>query len=84
MATAKRIESLMAYCEQWKRSLESLTTRRDELLSAQANGISIFENDRDNLLPALIREADAVVLQVQKILLKMQSLRDRAISCEDV
>lgn len=84
MATPNRIEALQRFCEQWKESLNALTARRDHLLSLQNTGVYIFENDGPNLLPTLISEADAAVLQVQNILIKMESLRDRALAGEDV
>jgi hypothetical protein len=84
MADQKRIEALKTYCEQWKESLNSAAANRDHLLSLQSEGVSIFENGGSNLLPTLISEADAAVLQLQKILIKMESLRDRAVAGEDV
>lgn len=84
MTDPKRIEALRRFCEQWKESLNELTARRDHLLSLQNTGMYIFENDGPDLLPTLISEADAVVLQVQNILIKMESLRGRALAGEDV
>lgn len=84
MADQKRIEALQRFCEQWKKSLDSAAANRDHLLSLQASGVSIFENDGPNLLPTLISEADAAVLQLQRILTNMESLRDRAMHGEDV
>ena len=84
MADRKRIEALQRFCEEWKISLDSAAANRDHLLSLQASGVSIFENDGPNLLPTLISEADAAVLQLRKILSSMESLRDRAIRGEDV
>lgn len=83
MANQKRIEALQRFCEQWKESLNSAAANRDHLLSLQASGFSIFENDGPNLLPTLISEAEAAVLQLQKILIRMESLRDRAMRGED-
>lgn len=84
MATQQRIDNLKKFCEQWKDHLRDAGKRRDELLFWQNNGLSIYENDGENLLPTLIAEADSAVLQYQKILIKMESLRDRAIAGEDV
>ena len=84
MPTQQRIENLKAYCQQWQESLENVTKRRDHLCSLQSEGLYIFENDGENLLPVLIKEADQAVLQLQKILIRMQSLRDRAVNGEDV
>ena len=84
MATQQRIDSLRKFCEQWEDHLNNAEKRRTELLFWQKNGLSIFENDGENLLPTLIMEADSDVQQYKKILIKMQSLRDRAIAGEDV
>lgn len=83
MATQKRIETLKQQCQQWLDSLHNMTRHRDQLRACQ-NEIFIFENDGINILPTLIKEADDTVLQWQKILTKMESLRDRAILGEDV
>lgn len=84
MATQQRIENLKKFCQQWKEHLESAERRRNELLFWQSNGLYIYENDGENLLPTLIEEADSAVQQYKKILIKMESLRDRAIAGEDV
>jgi len=84
MATQEQIEVLKQYCQQWQDALQNVTKRRDQLLSWQNEGVFIFENNGENLLPTLIKEADSAVLQLQKILTKMESLRDRAINGEDV
>ena len=84
MATQQRIDDLSRFCEQWKDHLQDAEKRRDELLFWQRNGLSIYENDGENLLPTLIAEADSTALQYKKILIKMESLRDRAIAGDDV
>ncbi|MET3132634.1 hypothetical protein AAKU55_002911 [Oxalobacteraceae bacterium GrIS 1.11] len=86
MATQQRIDNLTQFCEQWENRMQDAGKRRDELLFWQANGLSVSENsdDGENLLPTLIAEADRATLQYQKILVKMKSLRDRAIAGEDV
>jgi hypothetical protein len=84
VATQQRIDNLKKFCEQWRAHLQDAVKRRDELLFWQSNGLSIYENDGENLLPTLIAEADNAALQYQKILIKMESLRDRAIAGEDV
>jgi hypothetical protein len=84
MATQKRIEDLTTYCERWQDCLKSAIDSRSHLLYLQGMGVSTFENDGPDLLPTLITEADAAVLQYQRILIKMESLRDRAIAGEDV
>ena len=84
MATQQRIENLKTFCQQWRDQLQSAEKHRDELLYWQNNGLSIFENDGENLLPTLIKEADSAAQQYKKILIKIESLRDRAIAGEDV
>ena len=85
MATPERIERLKTYCAQWKESLENVTKRLDELLSWQSAGVHIFESDRDeDILPTMIGEADAAARNLNAILIRMESLRDRAIAGEDV
>ena len=85
MATPERIADLEAYCKQWEDSLANVTERRDQLLSWQSNGMHIFENDsEEDLLPTLIAEADSAARTFQKVLIRMQFLRDRAIAGEDV
>lgn len=84
MATQQRIANLKKFCDQWKDHLQDAVKRRDELLFWQKDGLLIYENDGENLLPTLIAEADSAALQYQKILVKMESLRDRAIAGEDV
>ena len=84
MVTQERIEALKQYCQQWQDALQNVTKRRDQLLSWQNEGVFIFENNGQNLLPTLIEEADSAVLQLQKILTKMESFRNRAINGEDV
>lgn len=85
MATQERIEDLKAFCIQWKESSENVTKRRDELLAWQNMGIHIFENHSEqDLLPIMIGEADEAARNLHSILIRMESLRDRAITGEDV
>ena len=84
MANQERIYALKQYCQHWRDNLQNVAKRRDQLLSWQKEGIFIFENGGENLLPTLIQEVDQAVLQLQKILIKMESLRDRSINGEDV
>jgi len=84
MATKERIDNLKKFCEQWKEQLQNAEKRRGELLFWQQIGLTVYENDGENLLPTLVAEADSAVLQYQRILIKMESLRDRAIAGEDV
>jgi hypothetical protein len=85
MATPERIENLKAFCAQWKESSENVTMRRDELLAWQNMGIHIFENHNEqDLLPIMINEADEAARNLHSILIRMESLRDRAIAGEDV
>jgi hypothetical protein len=80
MATQQRIDNLSKFCEQWKDHLQDAEMRRDKLLFWRSNGLSIYENNGENLLPALIAEADGAALQYNKIFIKMEFLRDRAIA----
>lgn len=82
MATQQRIEALKQHCQQWRDSLQNVTQNRDHLLAFQ-NEIFRFENDGENLVPTLIKEANDTVLQMQKILTQIESLQDRAILGED-
>lgn len=84
MATQQRINDLVKFCEQWKDYLLDAEKRREKLLFWQGSGLSIYENDGDDLLPSLIDEADSAALQYKKILIKMESLRDCAIAGEDI
>ncbi len=85
MASNQRINVLKLYCAQWKESLEGLEARRDELISWKEKGIFIFENDnKEDLFPTLIEEADNAAKTYKKILIHMEALRDRAINGEDV
>jgi len=83
MASTERIESLKAYCIQWKESAERVTKQRDELLSLQRSGIRIFDHGSEHdFLPTMINEADEAVRTLYKIYIQMESLRDHAIAGE--
>ena len=84
MATQQKIDNLKKVCDQWRDYLKNAVKRREELLFWQSQDLYIYENDGENLLPTLIAEADSAALQCQSILIKMESLRDRAIAGEDV
>lgn len=85
MASEERIKNLSAYCEQWKESVDNAVERKEELASWKERGMYIFENSsNEDLFPTLIQEADNAVNIYRNILAKMEALRDRAISGEDV
>lgn len=85
MATPERIENLKAVCAQWKESLENVIKRRDELLTWQNMRVHIVENQNEqDLLPIMIDEADEAARNLHSILVRMESLRDRAIAGTDV
>jgi hypothetical protein len=75
----QRIEQLKQACERWEDLLERSTKRRDELLILQSEGVSISE-DGVNILPKMIDEADLAARNYQRILIRMQSFRDRVIN----
>ena len=83
MATQKRIEALKQHWQQLQDTLQSMTQDRDQLRACQ-NNTFMYENGGENLLPTLIKEAGDAILQWQKLLTIVESLRDRAILGEDV
>jgi len=85
MASPQRIEDLKTYCKEWQNTLEEAEARRDELILWKQQGTYVFTSDSDeDLFPTLIEEADNAVKMYKKILIRMESLRDRAMSGEDV
>ena len=85
MSTSQRIVDLEEYCKQWKESLVDAEARRDELISWSQQGTFVFENDSNaDQFPSLIEEAVKAARIYKNILIKMESLRDRAKSGEDV
>lgn len=85
MATQQRVEQLQTYCDQWQKTLEDAEARRDQLIEWQKQGTYIFTSDsNEDLFPTLIQEADNAVKMYKKILIKMESVRDLAMSGEDV
>jgi len=85
MANSQRISDLEEYCKQWKQSLHDAEARRDELLSWKQMGMFVFENDKgEDQFPSLIEQADDAAKTYHKILIYMESLRDRAKNGEDV
>lgn len=84
MLTQQRIENLEKHCQQRQDNLQKLFDRKDRLLSEHKNGLFIFKNGSENILPVLIKEVDEEILQSQKILIKMESLRDSAISGQGI
>ncbi|WP_144408305.1 hypothetical protein [Sulfuricella sp. T08] len=84
MATENRIIYLKVYCDQWKDSLDRAEGQRDRLIELKNSGLSAFDDDGKELLPIMIEEADEAARLYKRILTKMESLRDRAISGGDV
>jgi len=85
MASPQRIEDLKIYCKQWKESLDNAIKRRAELFSWKEQGLYIFNDDtNEDKLQDWIDQVDSTVITYQNILIKMESLRDRAINGEDV
>lgn len=84
MASKERIENLKKYCEQWEQSLENAEKQRDQLIELKNSGVSAVDNNGEELLPIMIEEADKAAIIYKKILIKMEALRDRATSGEDV
>lgn len=85
MATTQRIENLKTYCEEWKESVIEAEAKRDDLVKWKNDGMSVTTSDSEkDLFPVLIKEAEKAVEIYKGILVKMETLRDRAISGEDV
>ena len=84
MATQERIDALKGFCQQWLEQLENAEKRRTQLLFWQSQGLYIYESGNENMLPSLIAEADRAVQQYKKILIRMESIRDRAVAGEEV
>ena len=85
MANNQRINDLKTYCKQWKERLEEAEAHRDELISWKKQGTYVFVNDsNEDQFPSLIEAADNAVKEYKKILIFMESLRDRVIGGEDV
>lgn len=85
MASEQRIKDLQLYCKQSKENLEASEAHRDELISWQKKGMFVFENDNnEDQFPSLIEAADNAVKMYKKVLIFIESIRDRAINGEDV
>jgi hypothetical protein len=85
VATRQRIENLKSYCEEWKGSVIEAEARKDELIKWNNDGMSVTSSDSEkDLFPILIEEAEKAVEIYKGILVKMETLRDRAINGEDV
>lgn len=82
MATEERIDNLNKFCEQWKESLKSAEKQRDNLIELKNSGVSAFDDNGKELFPTMIEEADEAAKIYKKILIKMESIRDGAISGE--
>lgn len=85
MASKERVSQLQQFCDQWRQSLKEAEERRDDLIKQQNSGVTIFTSDAEgDLLPTLILEADEAAKIYKKCLIKLESVRDRAIAGEDV
>lgn len=85
MADEERIKQLNTYCNEWQECLDNAEARRDQLIGWQQSGMSITTSDSEgDIFPTLIQEADNAVRTYQKILIRMQSIRDRAVNGENV
>lgn len=84
MASEERIKELDAYVREWKAALETVTRIRDRLLRDKKLGLTLLDENGNDVLPDRINEVDAAVRQHQEIVIRMNSLRDRAVFGEDV
>lgn len=83
MASEKRIADLKRYCEEWCARLDSATAARDHWLAVKQSGVSIQDHSGRDVLQDMIDAEDSAVLQYQRILIRMEALRNRAIAGED-
>jgi hypothetical protein len=84
MASKERIEELNAYVRDWEIALNTISGIRDRLLRDKARGLTLVDASGFDMLQDRINEADAAVKEHQKILIRMTSLRDRAVNGENV
>jgi len=84
MASRKRIEDLNAYVRDWEVALATISKIRDRLLQDKARGLTLVDENGIDVLQDRINETDAAVREHQKILIRMTSLRDRAVNGENV
>lgn len=80
----KRIKELSDYVEYWEKTLEEVENIRTRLLQDKESGFVLLDENKNDVLQERINMVDSSVMQHQEILIRMKSLRDRAISGEDV
>lgn len=80
----KRIKELSDYVEYWEKTLEEVENIRTRLLQDKELGFVLLDENKNDVLQERINMVDSSVIQHQGILIRMKSLRDRAISGEDV
>ncbi len=84
MPTQDRIEDLKNICQQRKEQLQYIEKRRDQLTRWQSGGLSLGEDEGEDLFLTLINDTDSTIQRYKKVLITMESLRNRAIAGEDV
>lgn len=84
MASEERIKQLEAYVRDWKAARDTVTGIRDRLLRDKKLGLTLLDENGNDVMPDRINEADAAVRQHDEIVARMTSLKDRAVSGEDV
>jgi len=82
--TQDRIEDLKNICQQRKEQLQYIEKRRDQLTRWQSGGLSLGEDEGEDLFLTLINDTDSTIQRYKKVLITMESLRNRAIAGEDV
>jgi hypothetical protein len=84
MASEEGIKELKSYVRDWKVARDTVTGIRERLLRDKQFGLTLLDENGNDVLPDRINEADTAVREHDEIVARMTSLKDRAVAGENV